>query len=609
MLLGFTEDADVASLQALMPTCANGKQWADAECQASAKNAQWAADKLADKRLTKVRNYLKKLGAISNPNQITGAFASGNIFSALMTPAQVNLTLAAVRGATVKVTDSDYLQLRVMEDPQEPVVPLGASGSCTNTDSYSFTDPVVARLSTTADVYSDASAASSARIAIIDQGVLPTHTLLAGRLGYVGDCGTTSSSCVGSVCSRACCRRFASTNGAVDTCTSYGTLGAGTSGAAHGTACASLAAGGGNCLGSYRGASSYTVDFFRAFYSIDFVNAFQAAVLSGDSIVSTSLGVNSASEATSAVSLAADSAYDSGVIIFAAAGNFGCSPTYNGGCSTGWGYTTSGTCTAPIAGSIMAPANGHKVMAVGAYSAAVHSTVNAAGVASPSSSALRSVAPMCYSGRGPTKNGRVKPDIMGPTGVEAAYTSTSTTALSYFSGTSAATPNVAGAFAAFMAFRRANKGVGGSVPTKGEFMASIIAAGENFGLGNNAVGAGAYRPGALNATALGNVASNTWATFGFTTAGQAASMTFNATGSGRPIKCAAWWPQGASTSLSNCDLELMGPAGTLVASSALPASVWEKVSVAAPAAGAYTLRITLKAKAVATQQVHAFCFF
>jgi hypothetical protein len=73
------------------------------------------------------------------------------------------------------------------------------------------------------------------------------------------------------------------------------------------------------------------IDFFRAFYVIDVVNAVQAAVLSGASIITTSLGAKASSESMSAMSLAADGAYDSGVIVFAAAGNYGCSNQFPGG--------------------------------------------------------------------------------------------------------------------------------------------------------------------------------------------------------------------------------------------------------------------------------------
>ena len=73
-----------------------------------------------------------------------------------------------------------------------------------------------------------------------------------------------------------------------------------------------------------------------------------------------------------------------------------------------------------------------------------------------------------------------------------------------------------GAFATFMAFRKANPGTNGLVPTVGEYMASIIAAGENFGLPNNDVGAGAFRPGALNASTTGASGRNIWATVNLT---------------------------------------------------------------------------------------------
>jgi hypothetical protein len=73
------------------------------------------------------------------------------------------------------------------------------------------------------------------------------------------------------------------------------------------------------------------IDFFRAMVVIEFVNAFQAAVLSGASIITTSLGASIASESMSSMSLAADGAYDAGVIVFASAGNSGCGLQLPGG--------------------------------------------------------------------------------------------------------------------------------------------------------------------------------------------------------------------------------------------------------------------------------------
>jgi hypothetical protein len=81
-------------------------------------------------------------------------------------------------------------------------------------------------------------------------------------------------------------------------------------------------------------------------------------------------------------------------------------------------------------------------------------------------------------------------------------------------------------------------------------------------------------------------------------------------GARRSLRCAVWWPQAASLPLSNLDLVLLGPGGAQVAASALPASVWEKVSLTEDAvkSGEYKLQIKAVTLAGTWQLVHAFCF-
>lgn len=602
VLLSFAEHVPSASLRKLAPGCRADQAQSSPACAAAVAAAQQAAADLSSVRVNSVRQYLKKLGVKVKHSDILGSFAIANVVQAMLTADQVDDLRAAVAAGIVPKNNKVYLRLKAIEDPMEQMHTQGVSGLCTNTDGYTFDDPSLIRAATTADGFYNSSvnaAASGLRVAVIDQGVNKDHVMLQGRMGVWGDCSTTSSTCTGTTCGGNCCRRSAATNAPIDVCASYGTPGGASTSQAHGTACAASVAGNGNCGDLYRGSSNFVVDFFRAYYVVDFVNAFQAAVMSGAKVITTSLGVSSTLEAGSSTSLAADAAYDAGVIVFAAAGNFGCSPTYNGGCTNSWGYTTSGTCSAPIAGSTMSPANAHRVIAVGAYGAAVSTTTTA----------LRDVQPMCYSARGPTTNGRIKPDIMGPTGIETAYTNTNNS-VAYFSGTSAATPNAAGAFASFMSYRLGNKGAAGTVPNKGEFMASIIAAGENYGRPNNNVGAGAYRPGVLDVATVGNAGKNAWATATFTLTGQTAQIaSMNVTSTNRAIKCAAWWPASAATMANNIDISLKSPSGAVVASSTLTNSVWEKVALTNVAmTGAYTLEI--RATAIrSAQQVHAFCFY
>jgi len=117
----------------------------------------------------------------------------------------------------------------------------------------------------------------------------------------------------------------------------------------------------------------------------------------------------------SASSTAADNAFNAGSVVIAANGNFG-----------------------PGAGTVRSPGNAHKALGIGAAD-------------------LQTDALMAYSGRGPSTDGRFKPDLVFPTNIETAR-SGSDTALGSFGGTSAATPVSGGAAALLRNWMRGGTG-------------------------------------------------------------------------------------------------------------------------------------------------------
>ncbi len=182
----------------------------------------------------------------------------------------------------------------------------------------------------------------------------------------------------------------------------------------HGTHVASTAAGSGAAsAGTYRGVADgadlmdvKVLDRTGAGHMSDAIAGMEYATGNGADILSLSIGASIPCDGNDAMSLAADTVVERGVVVVAAAGNSG-----------------------PAAGTITSPGCAENVITVGAVDA-TDSTA-------------------AFSSRGPTADGRAKPDVVAP-GVligaasnDGGYTTKS--------GTSMATPHVAGVAALLLA--------------------------------------------------------------------------------------------------------------------------------------------------------------
>jgi serine protease AprX len=362
---------------------------------------------------------------------------------------------------------------------------------------------------------------STGRVGLLDTGVRATHTLFnsPSRLGVRRDC----------------------VNGTSNNCATGTNLDPSDNNWNHGTLSASELSANSNLGNNNRGVTSITVDSFKIYTAAGLavdasVRGFQAALATGDRVIVAE--IQDTGGTIGAISTAANSAYDSGAVIVAAAGNYG-----------------------PGDYSVRAPGNARKVLAVGAAD-------------------VMSLALMDYSGRGPTTdNGRTKPDILGPTNVYAA-SNASDTALGLFQGTSAATPNAAAATALMRNVLRGSN----STVAPGQVYAMMLAGGDNESDApyNNAIGAGMIK---LEAQA--------WLHWGSVnlTSGSTIDIPLNLSVPGN-LNAAIWWADPSQTQHNDVDLELYNPSGGFVTFSGSGASIFEKLNAwGGGVSGIWKLRI------------------
>lgn len=295
----------------------------------------------------------------------------------------------------------------------------------------------------------------------------------------------------------------------------------------HGTASAGLITGNGRLGNNWRGVSAISVDSFDVYGNDclvggdDTVEGFETAVSWLDKVIVAEIQLN-ASE-SSGSSKAADAAFDAGSVVVAANGNFG----------------------AEGSGSVRSPGNAHKALGIGAAD-------------------LQTDLLEGYSGRGPSDDGRYKPDLVFPTNIETAR-SGSDTALGSFGGTSAATP-VAGGAAALL--RNWMRGGTGSIDA-GHVYSHMILGGQTTFPFNNNTGAGPFKLGTGGHAYWGKT---------FVGNGGRVDINIGVPAGKTKIEGALWWPEGL-TGHNDIDLELIAPDGTVRDSSWSGVSVFERAGV------------------------------
>jgi hypothetical protein len=301
----------------------------------------------------------------------------------------------------------------------------------------------------------------------------------------------------------------------------------------HGTSSAAIISGNSNLGFAFRGVSGIAVDSFKVYPSgcgglngTAAVNGFQRAVNVLDRVIVAEM--QAGGNETSAISVAADAAFDAGAVVIAANGNNG-----------------------SAASTVNVPAVAQKVLGIGAID-------------------VKSLTTPAYQSRGPAGDGRFKPDIQAPTNVETASSATST-ATQVFTGTSAATPHAAGAAALIRNFLRG--GTGDVEP--GAVYAHMIMSGTIAYPFTNTSGAGRVKL---------PVGGSFWRGSSSVGNAQTIDIPIGLPATNDVLNAAIWWPE-APASHNDIDLSLVDPSGVVRASSPSSAGVYERVSVNGPIAG------------------------
>ena len=328
----------------------------------------------------------------------------------------------------------------------------------------------------------------------------------------------------------------------------------------HGVSSAAILTGNGNMNNPFRGATAITVDSLKIYTAAGLdtaaaVNAFQYSVAIGNRVIVAE--IQDTTGHNGAISLSADAAFDSNRVVIAAAGNYG-----------------------PAAGTVSAPGNAHKALAIGGYD-------------------VVSTNLLAVSGRGPTSDSRFKPDVTLPTNTLTA-SRISDTATQVFVNTSGATPYGA---AAAMLYSNWYSQYG--VFDAGHLYALMIAAGGNTATNtafDNSLGAGRLKTlynGYLNIWKISVGSEHTW------------SLTFTVNTPRKKLKAAIWWPETSAQSHNDIDLSLLNPSGSQVAFSNSLGGVFEKVNAISSTAlpqGTWKVRVRGVSVPTAPQTVYAVVF-
>ncbi len=318
----------------------------------------------------------------------------------------------------------------------------------------------------------------------------------------------------------------------------------------HGISSAGILTANSNMGDDYRGATRFTVWGYKVYtqngtgpdcgtgHGLSTRAAergFQAAIVHGIDVIVAEIQDYQGSVLTTS----ADNAFDAGVAVIAAAGNSG-----------------------PAASTVRSPGEAHKAIAVGAVD-------------------YQTLAQEDYQSRGPTADGRIKPDIQAPTWTQTA-SNQGWTAIRSFGGTSGSTP-YGGAAAALLGYWLNPYGI-----APGYVYAQLINAGLNFSdpTTNNTTGTGLL--------SLVSGSTESWSGMVTINNGQTIELNLPISGSGSPhdLRASIWWPESQGQTHNDIDAYLVDPWGIVRSSSLSILSVFEKVRYSSGmGAGTWKLRI------------------
>jgi serine protease AprX len=326
----------------------------------------------------------------------------------------------------------------------------------------------------------------------------------------------------------------------------------------HGTSSAGILTANANQGNAFRGVTRTTLDSWKVYPTAfdasgncvgrlelaPVLRAFQNAVRVGDRVIVAQ--IQGLEDDRSFISQAADNAFDAGAVIIAANGNRG-----------------------PTIGTVSSPANAHKAIGVGSFD-------------------VQTLAQEPSQSRGPTRDGRIKPDIQAPTNTETASNASDTALRIFGPGTSGATPYAGGAAALARNFLLST----GRVIDPGQVYAYLILSGQQVFF-NNTTGAGPlYLPilDDFSVVFFGKVSVDDR---------DERSIRLNIGQGFNLLDVAVWWPEtiqlpGQATEVHNeIVIRLLDPNFTLVDRSGNFPSVFERArATGAPlAAGRWTLRV------------------
>jgi serine protease AprX len=330
----------------------------------------------------------------------------------------------------------------------------------------------------------------------------------------------------------------------------------------HGTHCASIATGEGEGNSLYRGVapgaalvgvkvldSAGSGDMSDVTAGIDWAVANKSTY--GIRVISLSLGTSGSSDGTDSTSLAVNNAFDNGIVPLVAAGNSG-----------------------PARYTIGSPGAASKAITVGAMADVGEKGYSLA----------------YFSSRGPTADGRTKPDIAAPGYNINAAKANSTNAYTVMSGTSMATPFVAGTVALML---DANPNM---TPTqvKSALTSTALDWGPagmdvDYGYGRLDAYEAIKSAGGFTGTNI-TVPSHMYTSGTINTARKSDYYTFNLTSTTYPVAITFIMPNWSSSSNPDFDIYLYNPSGTQVAS-ATGTKRQETINFTPTVTGTYKIKV------------------